>query len=405
MNGKRKGTTKKIFLLIISVVAAVFFCTQIYYFVDYSMNGRVLDWFDENYMRQYDLELSEEEKEAGAGGKVIIREPAWGAVKELCFVVFCVGTAGIVILVYVVSWLYADGKVKQSMADTNRMIHLYMMDGVAAKDVFLEKDIELYAQMVEIKSTMQKHEQTLKEEAARKNDLIVYLAHDLKTPLTSVIGYLSLLQEVPEMPAEQRARYIGITLDKAQRLEQLINEFFDITRYNLQQIHLERESINLTYMLMQLTDEFYPILNAHGNTIRLQTDEELTVYGDAEKLARVFNNILKNAVAYSYPDTEITVRAEEREQEVHIFFCNKGKTISPHKLEAIFEKFFRLDEARSANTGGAGLGLAIAKEIVTIHGGSITASSEDELTTFHIVLPSAGFTKNQSPVNGFLGKD
>lgn len=369
------------------------------------MNGRVLDWFDENYMRQYDLELSEEEKEAGAGGKVIIREPAWGAVKELCFVVFCVGTAGIVILVYVVSWLYADGKVKQSMADTNRMIHLYMMDGVAAKDVFLEKDIELYAQMVEIKSTMQKHEQTLKEEAARKNDLIVYLAHDLKTPLTSVIGYLSLLQEVPEMPAEQRARYIGITLDKAQRLEQLINEFFDITRYNLQQIHLERESINLTYMLMQLTDEFYPILNAHGNTIRLQTDEELTVYGDAEKLARVFNNILKNAVAYSYPDTEITVRAEEREQEVHIFFCNKGKTISPHKLEAIFEKFFRLDEARSANTGGAGLGLAIAKEIVTIHGGSITASSEDELTTFHIVLPSAGFTKNQSHVNGFLGND
>ena len=369
------------------------------------MNGRVLDWFDENYMRQYDLELSEEEKEAGAGGKVIIREPAWGAVKELCFVVFRVGTAGIVILVYVVSWLYADGKVKQSMADTNRMIRLYMMDGVAAKDVFLEKDIELYAQMVEIKSTMQKHEQTLKEEAARKNDLIVYLAHDLKTPLTSVIGYLSLLQEVPEMPAEQRARYIGITLDKAQRLEQLINEFFDITRYNLQQIHLERESINLTYMLMQLTDEFYPILNAHGNTIRLQTDEELTVYGDAEKLARVFNNILKNAVAYSYPDTEITVRAEEREQEVHIFFCNKGKTISPHKLEAIFEKFFRLDEARSANTGGAGLGLAIAKEIVTIHGGSITASSEDELTTFHIVLPSAGFTKNQSPVNGFLGND
>lgn len=405
MNGKRKGTTKKIFLLIISVVAAVFFCTQIYYFVDYSMNGRVLDWFDENYMRQYDLELSEEEKEAGAGGRVIIREPAWGAVKELCFVVFCVGTAGIVILVYVVSWLYADGKVKQSMADTNRMIRLYMMDGVAAKDVFLEKDIELYAQMVEIKSTMQKHEQTLKEEAARKNDLIVYLAHDLKTPLTSVIGYLSLLQEVPEMPAEQRARYIGITLDKAQRLEQLINEFFDITRYNLQQIHLEQESINLTYMLMQLTDEFYPILNAHGNTIRLQTDEELTVYGDAEKLARVFNNILKNAVAYSYPDTEITVRAEEREQEVHIFFCNKGKTISPHKLEAIFEKFFRLDEARSANTGGAGLGLAIAKEIVTIHGGSITASSEDELTTFHIVLPSAGFTKNQSSVNGFLGND
>lgn len=388
MNGKKKKVTKKVFLLILSVVIAVFFCTQIYDFVDNGINGRVLDWFDENFMREYELELSEGAKES-MDGKVIIREPAWGEVKELIFEVFCVGTVGIVILVYIVSWLYADRKVKQTMADTNRMIRLYMMDGVAAKDVFLEKDIELYAQMVEIKSTMQKHEQTLKEEAARKNDLIVYLAHDLKTPLTSVIGYLSLLQEVPEMPAEQRARYIGITLDKAQRLELLINEFFDITRYNLQQIHLERESIDLSCMLMQLTDEFYPILSAHGNTIRLQTDEELTVYGDAEKLARVFNNILKNAVAYSYPDTEINVRAEGSEDGVHIYFSNKGKTISPHKLEAIFEKFFRLDEARSANTGGAGLGLAIAKEIVMMHGGTITASSEAEITTFHIILPSS----------------
>lgn len=388
LNGKRKKITKKVFLLIISVVIAVFFCVQVYDFVDYGINGRVLDWFDENFMREYELALSDDAKES-LEGKVIIREPAWGAVKELCFEVFCAGTVGIVILVYVVSWLYADRKAKQTMADTNRMIRLYMMDGVAAKDVFLEKDIELYAQMVEIKSTMQKHEQTLKEEAARKNDLIVYLAHDLKTPLTSVIGYLSLLQEVPEMPAEQRARYIGITLDKAQRLEQLINEFFDITRYNLQQIHLERESIDLSCMLMQLTDEFYPILSAHGNTIRLQTNEELTVYGDAEKLARVFNNILKNAVAYSYPDTEITVRTEGGEDGVHIYFSNKGRTISPHKLEAIFEKFFRLDEARSANTGGAGLGLAIAKEIVMMHGGTITASSEDETTTFHIILPSS----------------
>ena len=112
------------------------------------------------------------------------------------------------------------------------------------------------------------------------------------------------------------------------------------------------------------------------------------MYGDAEKLARVFNNILKNAIAYSYPDTEIKVLAECSGNEIHIEFQNKGKTIPEHKLESIFEKFFRLDEARSTNTGGAGLGLAIAKEIVTLHGGSITAYSENEQTSFQITLPA-----------------
>ena len=124
---------------------------------------------------------------------------------------------------------------------------------------------------------MQRHEQILKEEAARKNDLIAYLAHDLKTPLTSVIGYLSLLDEAVDMPTPQRAKYVSITLDKAKRLEKLINEFFEITRYNLQGIVLEKETIDLYYMLVQMTDEFYPLLQAHQNTTELDVDEEMTI--------------------------------------------------------------------------------------------------------------------------------
>ena len=149
---------------------------------------------------------------------------------------------------------------------------------------------------------MQRQEQLQKEAAGRKNDLITYLAHDLKTPLTSVIGYLSLMEEVPEMPAEQRVKYVHITLDKALRLERLINEFFEITRYNLQQIVLEKESLDLSFMLVQMADEFYPILSDHGNTLKLQgtNEESIMVYGDGDKLARVFRNILKNAIAYSY---------------------------------------------------------------------------------------------------------
>ncbi len=238
-----------------------------------------------------------------------------------------------------------------------------------------------------VQQTLQNRERATREAEQRKNDMVMYLAHDIKTPLTSVIGYLSLLSEAPEMPAEQRAKYIGITLDKAQRLEQLIDEFFEITRYNFQQQQLTLETINLYYMLVQLTDEFYPLLQAHGNTIKLQAPTELTVYGDAEKLARVFNNILKNAVAYSYPNTPICITAKIEEQNLEINFMNQGQTIRPQKLQSIFEKFFRLDSARASNTGGAGLGLAIAQEIVHLHGGEITASSADEITCFSVRLP------------------
>ena len=228
----------------------------------------------------------------------------------------------------------------------------------------------------------------------RKNNLVMYLAHDIRTPLTSVIGYLSLLEEAPDMPAEQKAKYVHITLEKANRLERLINEFFEITRYNIQQIVLEKEQIDLYYMLLQMIEEFYPLLSQKGNQALLHGDENVTVYGDPVKLARVFNNILKNAVAYSYDNTKIHIFVEQtQEDSVIIKFQNQGKTIPKEKLSSIFEKFYRMDEARTSNTGGAGLGLAIAKEIVTLHGGEISAESEAEQVVFVVRLPRGEQTK------------
>ena len=140
-------------------------------------------------------------------------------------------------------------------------------------------------------------------------------------------------------------------------------------------------------MLVQLSDELSPLLAANGNTARLIAEETLTVYGDPDKLARVFNNVLKNAAAYSYPNTEIIIAAKVKSDVVEISFQNKGNTIPKEKLSAIFEKFYRLDEARTSNTGNAGLGLAIAKEIVTLHGGTISAVSENNIVKFLISLP------------------
>lgn len=375
-----KKTVKTILILAVAISIALIICFAIYYLTDDVWNGTIVDWFSRNYMTTYNSYMDD-------GTPATITEPLWYKIKNLFLLMLCVIVVLGVIIVLVISRLHARKKVSRTVTEISEMIHSYMMNDIDVTDIFSKEYAEVSTQIVEIKSTMQRHEQLLKEEAVRKNDLIVYLAHDLKTPLTSIIGYLSLLQEAPDMPTQQKAKYVNITLDKAQRLEKLINEFFDITRYNLQQISLEKESIDLYYMLVQMTDEFYPILSAHGNTIHLQADENITVYGDPEKLARVFNNILKNAIAYSYPNTEIQVLADCSEEGVHIYFRNQGKTIPKQKLESIFEKFFRLDEARSTNTGGAGLGLAIAKEIISLHGGAISATSENELTTFHITLP------------------
>ena len=247
------------------------------------------------------------------------------------------------------------------------------------------KDIEV--RLKDIKYTVFRNERLAKEAEQRKNDLVVYLAHDLKTPLTSVIGYLSLLDECPELPVKMRAKYTSIALDKAYRLEQLINEFFDITRFNLQTIILENNRIDLSMMLSQMLEEFYPILAEKKLYPKTNIEPGIKMIGDADKLARVFDNILRNAVSYSYPNTNVYIEAHQEEEFVQVTFRNTGDEIPAGKLESIFEKFFRVDASRSTKTGGAGLGLAIAKQIVELHGGVITATSNREYTEFTVKLP------------------
>jgi len=237
-----------------------------------------------------------------------------------------------------------------------------------------------------IKHQLEKREQDAKLAEARKNDVVMFLAHDIKTPLTSVIGYLSLLDEAPDMPPEQKAKYIGITLEKASLLEGLVDEFFDITRYNLQSITLSKENIDLYYMLAQMTEEFHPLLALKGKQIKLSAPEDLTVGGDPDKLARVFKNILKNAVAYSADNSVIDISAAVSGDMVAIVFKNAGN-VPAENLSSIFDKFYRLDSARSTDTGGAGLGLAIAKEIVAAHGGNIRADSNGGYIIFTVELP------------------
>lgn len=299
--------------------------------------------------------------------------------------VLVIGFTWLVIL-YIILYHYWNQAVNymESIVEASRV--LIVPEDIQIHLPPLLRDVE--DRMNQIKQVALRNERAARDELQRKNDLIVYLAHDIKTPLTSVIGYLSLLDEAPDMPPEQKAKYIGITLEKANRLDQLIDEFFEITRFNLQYIEVNKARINLSLMLRQMADEFYPMLSPQHKTAVVHAPDDLIIWGDADKLSRVFNNILKNATSYSYEDSVIDIAAYCQGNDTIITFTNKGDPIPNEKLGRIFEKFFRLDSARSSHTGGAGLGLAIAKEIVEAHGGTISAASDETKTVFTVTLPN-----------------
>lgn len=360
------------------VSAVIVLCLAVLWLVDRGYNGVIKEWFYKMFII---------EAQYRSDGKIGAIFKSWSVVKQTLISVFCVVVALFALYTFILTNFYTRYKNNKDIAYIKNTMSSYMNsdnDDLAMPKRFYEIEMQL----IKIKAASQRNRQLMEAEMQRKNDLITYLAHDLKTPLASVIGYLSLLEEAPDMPAKQKAKYTGIALNKAYRLEELISEFFDITRFNLQSIILNKGKIKLAFMLSQMADEFYPLLTPQGKQIAVNVPDDLILVGDADKLARVFNNILKNAVSYSYENSVIDISAFQQGDNVVITFTNQGDPIPAQKLETIFEKFYRLDSARSTNNGGAGLGMAIAKEIVNAHGGTITADSSPEHTVFTVKLPA-----------------
>ncbi|MGL5712656.1 MAG: sensor histidine kinase [Paraclostridium sp.] len=239
-----------------------------------------------------------------------------------------------------------------------------------------------------IKNDIELNKQLAKDSEKKKNDLIVYLAHDLKTPLTSILGYLTILRTEKNLDDKVKSEYMNITFEKAERLEELIDEFFEITKFNSSSVKLELQEVNISLLLEQILFEFNPILKMNNLDINITIENNIYIKCDANRIERVIDNILKNAVSYSNKPSTIYVNIYKDEENIYIEFENEGDMISEADIKQIFEQFFRSDSSRNSEKGGSGLGLAISKEIVELHGGNISAKSEDNKFKIKVVFPT-----------------
>ena len=221
-----------------------------------------------------------------------------------------------------------------------------------------------------------------------KNDLITNVAHDLRTPLTSIIGYLELLQNEESFEMETRKKYLNIVYEKAKRLQNLVVDLFDYTRYAKDGVTIRKRNLEWNRFVEQVLEEFYPnFQSANLEYEAILWNQEIYLMADGELLARAFGNLIANAIQYGVDGKLVIVKTARIGNEAILSITNFGQVIPKQELSKIFEKFYRVEASRSMATGGTGLGLAITKNIISLHQGTISVSSNENGTTFKMSLP------------------
>lgn len=221
-----------------------------------------------------------------------------------------------------------------------------------------------------------------------KNELITNVSHDLRTPLTSIMGYLRLIEEDRYKDEVELRYYVNIAYEKAINLERMVSDLFEYTRVNFGSLRLEKTEIDIVQLLSQITSHFIPLLEEEDMEVKIiAPDENIMIKADGDKLVRVFENLLSNSMKYGKEGKEIVLKAKREDDMAVVEVINFGEPIPSVDLPHIFNRFYRVEKSRSLDTGGSGLGLAITKSIVEQHGGHIGVTSNENGTKFSITLP------------------
>ena len=254
---------------------------------------------------------------------------------------------------------------------------------VEGDDEFSSMVANLNKMVEDLKELMDKE----RESERTKNELITNVAHDLRTPLTSIIGYLELLSGDVKLEPEIQKKYINIAYVKTKRLEKLIEDLFGFTKMNYGKLSMHVGQVDVVKLLSQLLEEFYPSFVDKNLSYELQSNVPVKVItADGNLLARLFDNLINNAIKYGADGKRIMVKLHADDEIVTVSVINYGYVIPADELPLIFNKFYRVEQSRSTNTGGTGLGLAISKNIVDMHGGTITVTSDLSGTVFTVKL-------------------
>jgi len=220
-----------------------------------------------------------------------------------------------------------------------------------------------------------------------KNELITNVSHDLRTPLTSITGYLGLIEQDLYRDEVELRYYVSLAHEESERMSQIIHDLFEFTRLRNHEFKLQAEKINLVEMLNQLIEQFQLQLEQAQIKARLHFEEPaLFVFADGNRLRRVFENLITNAILYGKDGKTLDIFGRKKDGDIHLDVVNYGEEIPQSDLPHIFDRFYRVEKSRSTHTGGSGLGLAIAKQIVEMHGGTIQVNSDMERTVFSVRL-------------------
>jgi two-component system, OmpR family, sensor histidine kinase VanS len=266
----------------------------------------------------------------------------------------------------------------------------YLARGDFQHKVHIQSNDEFRDIALDINLASEKLQEAIKRgdfSESSKDQLVVNLAHDLRTPLTSVLGYLDLILKDESLTKEQVRHFLTIAFTKSQRLERLIDELFEITRMNYGMLPLEKKRINLTDLLNQLKEELYPVFEKNHLIARMNSEPHLPIFGDGDLIARVFENLMTNAIRYGYEGQYVDINGYIEAEEVVVQIVNYGDSIPSNELPYLFDMFYTGDKARTHQEDSTGLGLFIAKNIVEQHDGSIAAESSVIQTVFEVRLP------------------
>lgn len=269
------------------------------------------------------------------------------------------------------------------------------VERISEGDLSVQLEIEGEGEIAHIAESINRMERDLmdlmeRERSAEqsKTDLITNVAHDLRTPLTSILGYLELLRGGASLPRETEEHYIEIVYNKAVRLQKLIEELFGFTKLSYGKQNLKIGELDIVKLLSQLVEESYPNFEKHGLSYEFSSNvPSRMIQADGDLLARLFDNLITNAIKYGAEGKRILVRLRSEKNAVEVRVINYGYVIPEKELPMIFDKFYRVERSRSSSTGGTGLGLAIVKNVAEMHHGSVEVSSDLSGTCFTVRLP------------------